>query len=168
MRTHEVHHRSLCLVLEISILLSFLHSKLSNKVIFPQSGLLYCLVITKTTYYFVKLIQLFAIVNLEVILLKNESSDTFTSLTQQTKIKYYPSWILRKKFKPCIVIQLQSSVVLLSNQHTLINLPDFKTPQTLPPALATVRISPVLLNVVFVSTIGMILTAKYFLVNITI
>jgi hypothetical protein len=35
----------LCLVLEISILLSFLHSKLSNKVIFPQLGLLYSLVV---------------------------------------------------------------------------------------------------------------------------
>jgi hypothetical protein len=33
----------LALVLEISILLSFLHSKLSNKVIFPQPALLYIL-----------------------------------------------------------------------------------------------------------------------------
>ena len=42
---HEIHRRLICLVLEISILLPFVHSKLSNKVIFPQPGLLYSLVI---------------------------------------------------------------------------------------------------------------------------
>jgi hypothetical protein len=48
---HKVYRQLLCLVLEISTLLSFLHTKLSNKVIFPQPDLLYGL---KTTYYFLK------------------------------------------------------------------------------------------------------------------
>jgi hypothetical protein len=44
-----------CLVVEISMLLLFFHSNLSNKVIFPLPGLVYNLVIfSKTTYYFVK------------------------------------------------------------------------------------------------------------------
>ena len=55
------------LVLEISILLSFLHSKLSNKIIFLQPGLLYSLVIFENNVLFRKT---------EVTLLKNESSDT--------------------------------------------------------------------------------------------
>ena len=33
-----IYRRLLCLVLQLSILFSFLHSKLSNKVIFPQLG----------------------------------------------------------------------------------------------------------------------------------
>jgi hypothetical protein len=38
-----IYRRLLCFVLQLSILLSFLHSKLSNKVIFPQLDLPYIL-----------------------------------------------------------------------------------------------------------------------------
>jgi hypothetical protein len=67
----------LCLVLEISILFSFLQSKLSNKVIFlHEPGLLYNLVICfENNMLFRKTDLVFAILNLRlVILLKNERS----------------------------------------------------------------------------------------------
>jgi hypothetical protein len=57
----------LCLTLEISILLFLLHSKLSNKVIFRQPGLVYSLVIFCKTDL--------VICHLQVILLTNESSE---------------------------------------------------------------------------------------------
>jgi hypothetical protein len=51
---HEIHLWLLGFVLEISIPLSFLHSELSNKVIFPQPALLYSLVIFESDVLFRK------------------------------------------------------------------------------------------------------------------
>ena len=74
-----IYRRLLCLALHLSILLSFLHSKLSNKVIFAQLGppyILYSLVIFENDVLFRKTDLVISILNIEVILLKNESSDT--------------------------------------------------------------------------------------------
>ena len=90
----KVHRQLHCLVLGIPILLSFLYSKLSNKVIFPQPALLHTLVIFENDMLFRKINLVICILNLEVILSKNESSDMY------------------------IIIWLQSPVVL-SNQYPL-------------------------------------------------
>jgi hypothetical protein len=86
----------LCL-LEISILLSFLHSKLSNKVIFPQPGLLYSLVIFENDVLFRK--------------------------TDSVICRLKSCW--RIKVVIHLQIWLQSSVVLLITIHLcLVNLDD--------------------------------------------
>jgi hypothetical protein len=79
------------LVLEISILLSFLHSKLSNKVIFPQPSLLYSLVILKNNVLF-----------------------------HNWFICHFKAWsYLVEEWKYWnIITWLESSIVLLSNQYT--------------------------------------------------
>ena len=104
-------HRQLkeCLVLGIPILLSFLYSKLSNKVIFPQPALLHTLVIFENDMLFRKINLVICILNLEVILSKNESSDMY------------------------IIIWLQSPVVL-SNQYTLMPIVSLRLPRPLPTA----------------------------------
>jgi hypothetical protein len=51
----KIYRRLFCLVLEISIPLSFLHSKLSNKDIFHQPALLYSLVIFENDVVFRKI-----------------------------------------------------------------------------------------------------------------
>jgi hypothetical protein len=103
----KVHRQLHCLVLGIPILLSFLYSKLSNKVIFPQPALLHTLVIFENDMLFRKINLV--ICHLKVILSKNESSDMY------------------------IIIWLQSPVVL-SNQYTLMPIVSLRLPRPHPTA----------------------------------
>jgi hypothetical protein len=67
-----------CLVAEISILVSFLHTTILNKVILYQPRLFYSLVVfeIENGIVFCRADLVIAFLNLEVILLKNESSDS--------------------------------------------------------------------------------------------